>query len=145
MQVPYLTAAVERYERLASYFGVETRHPLLDVRLLRFSNALPLAQKVRDGWSKYMLRSLADKRLPATVAWREGWEEIGWKFNFKLAEALLPDSGLSVATSPSPYPVDHLDRINSSGPPRYDPDLIRSWRDFQFHLWLSRGNLVFPG
>jgi asparagine synthase (glutamine-hydrolysing) len=88
MQVPYLIAGIERYERLASYFGVEVRHPLLDTRLLAFSAALPLAQKVRGGWSKFLLRRLAAGRLPAEVAWREGWEELGWQFEARLAQWL---------------------------------------------------------
>jgi asparagine synthase (glutamine-hydrolysing) len=80
LQVPYLIAGIERYERLASYFAVETRHPLLDIRLLNFTVSLPWTQKARGGWSKILLRRLASQRLPPEVAWREGWEELGWLF-----------------------------------------------------------------
>lgn len=86
MQVPYLTAAIERYERIASYFGVEARHPLLDVKLMEFSASLPLRQKVRNGWTKYLLRLLASKRLPDSVAWREGSESLSWSFAERQAE-----------------------------------------------------------
>lgn len=85
MQLPHLVSAIERYERIGSYFKVEGRHPLLDVRLLEYSSGLPLEQKVRDGWSKIMLRRLAGTRLPGSVAWREGWEELGWKFTVEHA------------------------------------------------------------
>ena len=143
IQVPYLTAAVERYERLASYCGVEARHPLLDVRLLQVSNALPLAQKVRDGWSKYLLRSLADQRLPAAVAWREGWEEIGWKFNVTLMD-MLASSSASAATcagrSWKSYFPAAPGHSQSAGTPRYDPGVRQSWREFQLDNWLSRAN-----
>jgi asparagine synthase (glutamine-hydrolysing) len=84
-QMPYLTAAIERYGRLASYFGVEARHPLMDLRLLRLSIALPWWWKVQNGWSKFMLRLVANERLPHSVAWREGWEELGWMFTARQA------------------------------------------------------------
>ena len=77
LQSSNLTVGIERYERITSYFGIETRHPLLDIRLLQFSCAVPMRQKVRDGWSKYLLRGLAAQRLPQSVAWREGWEGPG--------------------------------------------------------------------
>lgn len=88
MQQSYLVAAIERYERLGTYFGIEVRHALLDIRLLQYSTALPLRYKVRGGWSKYLLRVLADKRLPFSVAWREGWEEIGWKFTVRQEKSM---------------------------------------------------------
>ena len=86
MQVPFLTAAIERYERIASYFGVEARHPLLDVRLMELSAALPLRHKVRDGWTKYLMRLLATERLPDAVAWREGSESLSWDFTERLTQ-----------------------------------------------------------
>jgi len=100
MQAPYLTAAIERYERLASYFGLETRHPLLDVRLLELSSALPLQYKVRGGWSKFMLRLLADDRLPDSVAWREGSEQLGWLFTAQRAKKLAVTYG---------FPLDFME------------------------------------
>ncbi len=82
--VAYLTAAIERYERVGSCFGVDSRHPLLDRRLLEFAVALPWWQKTRDGWSKRLLRHLAAQRLPHQVAWREGWEHVGWVLTGRL-------------------------------------------------------------
>ncbi|NNJ64580.1 MAG: hypothetical protein HKP16_03370 [Xanthomonadales bacterium] len=70
----------EMYERLASVFGMECRHPLLDRRLVEFCLNLPWDQKCRDGWSKYAMRRVAERVLPSEVAWRPGWEEISWKF-----------------------------------------------------------------
>ena len=83
--VPYLTAAVERYGRLAAYCGVEQRHPLLDKRVVEFFLALPWRQNVRDGWSKFALRRLAGRVVPKEVAWRRGSDHISWNF----IEALL--------------------------------------------------------
>ncbi|HLF29409.1 MAG TPA: asparagine synthase-related protein, partial [Xanthomonadales bacterium] len=80
VMVPYLTAAVERYGRLAAYCGVEQRHPLLDKRVVEFFLALPWRQNVRNGWSKFTLRCLAERVAPHKIAWRQGSDHISWKF-----------------------------------------------------------------
>jgi asparagine synthase (glutamine-hydrolysing) len=142
MQVPYLTIAVERYERLASYFGVETRHPLLDVRLLEFSAALPLEQKVRDGWSKLMLRKVAAERLPQSVAWREGWEQLGWKFTVWRIQQIRASSGVPLehmkglmGSYADTTKLELYQNLGISGP---DTDkVLDSWNHFNLYLWLS--------
>jgi asparagine synthase (glutamine-hydrolysing) len=80
IKAPYLVAAVERYGRLASYCQIENRAPLLDRRLLEFCISLPWNQKVRDGWSKYILRKLAETVVPQEVAWRRDHTHVGWNF-----------------------------------------------------------------
>jgi asparagine synthase (glutamine-hydrolysing) len=76
----YLTAGTERYGRLAAACGVENRQPLQDRRLVEFCVSLPWNQLVRDGWSKFGLRRVAERVLPRDVAWRTGWDEVMWKF-----------------------------------------------------------------
>ena len=80
--VPYLTAAIERYGRLAAYGGVEARQPFLDRRVIELCLSLPWQQKAQNGWSKYCLRKVLDRVAPHQVAWRPGWEQISWKFSF---------------------------------------------------------------
>jgi asparagine synthase (glutamine-hydrolysing) len=80
IRAPYLVAAVERYGRLASYCGIENRAPLLDRRLLEFSISLPWNQKVRNGWSKYILRKFAETVVPREIAWRKDHTHVGWEF-----------------------------------------------------------------
>ena len=89
----------ERWERQGSYAGVEPRHPLLDIRLLKFSDNLPLFQKVHGGWSKVLLRRLAGERMASSVAWREGFEQLGYMFSMRVAERIIDDR--SIVTTPS--------------------------------------------
>ena len=77
---PYLTVALERYDRLAGLYGVEPRHPLLDKRLVEFVVAIPWNQKRRQGWSKYLLRRAGKGVIPQSVSWRRDWEHLGWQF-----------------------------------------------------------------
>ena len=143
VQVPYLTVAIERYERLASYFGVDVRHPLLDIRLLEFSAALPLSQKVRGGWSKFMLRRVADERLASSIAWREGREQLGWKFTERRAKNLESGLGFPVDAMKellAPYVSQRrLEQCQSDDVFRGGASpLIGMWIDYCLYEWLQQ-------
>jgi asparagine synthase (glutamine-hydrolysing) len=61
-----------RYEdRNSMAFGIESRVPFLDHRLVEFCIALHGDEKIKDGWTKFILRKKAEKILPAEVAWRK--------------------------------------------------------------------------
>lgn len=78
---PNVAAALERYHRVAEAAGIEARHPFMDVRLVEFCLALPIEQKLRDGWSKRIVRRAAEPWLPPQVAWRRGrWRRLGPDF-----------------------------------------------------------------
>jgi len=83
---PYLVTALERYDRIAAICTIEPRHPLLDKRLVEFSVSLPWEQKVRHGWSKYIIRRASASFLPQEVVWRRGWDDIGWLFTSALIQ-----------------------------------------------------------
>ena len=78
--MPYLTTAIERYERLASYHGIETRQPFHDKRVVELCLSLPWQQKARNGYLKYCLRNVLERVAPKEVAWRTEFDSIMWKF-----------------------------------------------------------------
>ena len=141
IQVAYLTVAIERYERLSSYFGVEARHPLLDKRLLEISSAMPLQQKVRDGWSKFLLRRLAANRLPDSVAWREGHEQLGWGFTdsyVRNPELQLGFHSDKVPDNIAPYIDDRSwrERLSKGVPQGSTEHVADIWSCYCLHKWL---------
>jgi asparagine synthase (glutamine-hydrolysing) len=78
---PQIAAALERYHRVAASQGIEARHPFFDRRVVEFCLALPWDQKVRDGWSKWIVRRASAGLLPDGVRWRRGrWVRLGWRF-----------------------------------------------------------------
>jgi len=81
---PSLTVGLERYDRVAANCSIESRHPLLDKRLVEFSVSLPWDQKVRHGWSKYQMRRAGGSILPNEVVWRRGYYDICWSFTSAL-------------------------------------------------------------
>ena len=60
-----------RYDdRTAGALGMETRLPFLDYRVVEFACRLPLRHKLRDGWTKYLLRRYLERHGLPAIAWR---------------------------------------------------------------------------
>jgi asparagine synthase (glutamine-hydrolysing) len=78
---PFLTVGLERYERIASAFGIEARHPFTDVRLVQFCLGLPWQLKTRRGWTKMILRRVMEPLLPSQVVWRKDKDSLMWQVN----------------------------------------------------------------
>ncbi len=66
-----------RYEdRNSMAFSIESRVPFLDHRLVENVLSLPAELKIKNGWSKYVLRKSVENILPAEVVWRK--DKIGF-------------------------------------------------------------------
>lgn len=83
---PAISAALERYDRIAALSGVEARHPLLDLRLVELMLSTPAHLKVRHGWSKYLLRRAGAPDVPQEISWRRDKEENAWRFSERLVQ-----------------------------------------------------------
>ena len=57
-------------------FGIETRLPFLDYRLVEFALALPARVKLNAGWTKWPLRVAMQNILPQEICWRK--DKIGF-------------------------------------------------------------------
>jgi len=61
-----------RYDdRTSSAFGIEARPVFLDHRLVEFSSRLDWDQKIRNGWTKNILRRYLDQAGLPEIAWRK--------------------------------------------------------------------------
>ncbi len=58
-------------DRNSMAHGVEVRLPFLDHRLAEFLFSLPADFKIRDGWTKWLLRKNVEPLLPASIVWRK--------------------------------------------------------------------------
>ncbi|MFM9890540.1 MAG: asparagine synthase (glutamine-hydrolyzing) [Rickettsiales bacterium] len=72
-----------RYEdKNAMAFGIETRLPFMDYRLVETAMSLPMEYKIHQGWTKWALRSAMEPHLPEAITWRKN------KFGFEAPEEI---------------------------------------------------------
>ena len=64
------TMALETLDKAAAAAGVEARYPLWDKRLVEFCLSLPAQHRLRDGWSRLVIRRALENVLPPEVQWR---------------------------------------------------------------------------
>jgi asparagine synthase (glutamine-hydrolysing) len=120
MTAAYITAGVERYNRVASHHGIEPRPPFLDRQVIELHAWLPLDLRMRQGWDKWVLRRAMEQTLPQEVAWRKVRVHLGRWFTRALtvpwAANRLP------ATAPRPWLREAPDRSDA-----VQPDLLAVW------------------
>jgi asparagine synthase (glutamine-hydrolysing) len=66
-----LPALLHGDDRSSRAFGLQTRLPYLDYRLVRLVAPMAPELKLRQGFTKWLLRRAMAERLPAAVAWRK--------------------------------------------------------------------------
>lgn len=99
---------------------IERRFPLMDKRLLEFCLAAPSKLKVRDGYSRYLVRGALDGLLPKKIQWRTSKEPLAPDFALRYnaqrerAVALLASIG----------PKDPVRAI-------VDVDKLESWSTYE--------------
>lgn len=74
---PLQTFALESADRAAAAHGIEPRYPFFDVPLVEFCLSLPGDQKLRDGWTRWIMRKAMEGILPPEVQWRHGKSNMG--------------------------------------------------------------------
>ncbi len=96
----YFNTCVHGLEELLRYadrnsmaHSREVRLPFLSHELVEFIFTLPPDFKIREGWTKWLLRQLMDQQLPADIVWRKdkvGFEppQKQWMENEKLREMI---------------------------------------------------------
>jgi asparagine synthase (glutamine-hydrolysing) len=143
---PYSVVAFERYDRVASTYSVEPRHPLFDKRVVEFCVSLPWHQKRYCGWTKVVLRRAMDSDLPREVLWRRGREHLGWDFiccwlalEHKLLEEALAGDLRELAEYLNVENVRTAYRRYLSGG-KLEDDEEMLWRAVTLFFWLRRNS-----
>ena len=56
-----------KVDKMSMAVSLEARVPLLDHKLIEFAATVPTSLKLKNGRSKYLLRRLLERRLPASI------------------------------------------------------------------------------
>ena len=81
-----ITSGLSGYDRVAGQHGVELRDPWADRRVVEFFVRLPQKYRIRDGWTRHIVRTAFGLALPPQVVWRVGKEHLGWHFFHRLMD-----------------------------------------------------------
>jgi len=79
-------------DRSSAAHATEIRLPFLNHKLVEFLFTLPPNFKIRDGWTKWILRKTAEPLLPKDIVWRK--DKIGFEVPQKL---LMQNTGVQEA------------------------------------------------
>lgn len=92
---PCQTAALERYDSIARYSGVEIVHPHFNLELINFLLSIPWNQRRRNGWSKWIVRKAMLKHLPSETNWRTDWDSLPFAFSAATVDKELQNASSS--------------------------------------------------
>ena len=84
---PLIAESFEFFDRIGAATGVEHRHPFFDKELVEFCLSLPANSKVRDGWTRFVLRDAMRGVLPEAIRLRKDKSNLG----HNLAVSFLKD------------------------------------------------------
>ena len=122
-QLPHLL----RYEdKNSMHFSIETRLPFLDYKLVELSLSLNNSYKIRDGYSKYILRKASEGYLPKDISWRKN--KIG--FEAPSSKWLKDDAFMYEAIKKSAILTSVLSEL-----PDLTDDKIILWRLYNIAKW----------
>lgn len=82
-------------DRNSMAHGTEVRLPFLSHELVEFVFSLPSHFKIRDGWTKWLLRKTMEKNLPGEITWRK--DKVGFEPPQKQWMELKPTQDLMYA------------------------------------------------
>lgn len=131
-----------RYEdRNSMAFSIESRVPFLDHRLVEMIRALPNNHKIHQGWSKFVLRKMLDKKIDDKVVWRKDKKgfvtpQQDWKNELTaILSTELRDSNMPSIMNRE-YVIELCDKALSNS-----SHLSEFWRAYSLVKWYNIFNL----
>ena len=108
MRSSLVVTLLERLNKTSKAFDVEPRYPFFDRRLMEFCLALPTDQKIRQGWTRYVLRNAMEGVLPSEVQWRRGKGNLAPSF-WKALREYADDEVADVLFVDDPQMAEYVD------------------------------------
>jgi asparagine synthase (glutamine-hydrolysing) len=141
------SAGFESIDPVAAAFSLEPRYPFYDTRLVEFCLALPGEQKLRWGWSRFILRQAMAGTLPERVRRRGGKANLSAQFNDgflaferERIEAVVHGGSQNLARYVDMNVLRELYRQYSTGERRQNAELV--WHPVMLAVWLEYTGLA---
>jgi asparagine synthase (glutamine-hydrolysing) len=133
------------FDQSAATFALEQRYPFFDRRLIEFCLALPFEHKLRQGWTRAILRRAMENILPPIVQWRTDKGNLSVNIRRRLlAEretleaVILHDPGVIKAYVDVPALQAAYHRFLSQPVPSTEEDLFTIYLAVTLALWLRQ-------
>jgi asparagine synthase (glutamine-hydrolysing) len=141
--MPY---TLEVLDRAAAAFGIEPRYPFWDKRLVEYCLSLPPGQKLRNGWTRWVLRAAMEGTLPPGIQWRGRKSNLAPAFVYglrtfemkRIEEVICENSdhlGEYVNIDALKQAVDRFAADRAGG------DTIALWKATNLAMWLKKANI----
>lgn len=79
-----ISGSLENANQLAAAWGVDIRHPYMDIRLIQYCLGLPPEDSLFDGWTRYIVRKSLQQTLPEKIRTRCTKASMRSAFHFAL-------------------------------------------------------------
>ena len=130
-----------KVDRASMSTGLEAREPLLDHRVVRFASRIPLDLKYRNGESKYFLKKVLSRHIPAELYDRPKTGFVGpvdsW-LRGKLRPLVMEHLGSSAIRKSGFFDAEEVSRWTDKfyKDSSIKPDRI--WNLLMFQMWYER-------
>jgi asparagine synthase (glutamine-hydrolysing) len=141
-----MPAALEMLDQAAAPFGIEVRLPFWDRRLIEFCLGLPPRLKIRDGYTRWILRKAMEGLLPRKIQWRSNKSNLSPAFNYCLLKNGMAEmkaaEGITNERLKSYVCAKHLaDSRKRFRAKAGDRETLFLWQVANLTLWLERTGL----
>ncbi|HJR76225.1 MAG TPA: asparagine synthase-related protein [Nitrospiraceae bacterium] len=142
----FITFLMEVADRSARSCSIEPRYPFFDRRLVEFCLALPGQYKLRDGWTRFIMREAMEQILPPKVQWRPDKADLSpaftngllWRNTAQVQELIHGDWSDVGRYLNRTYLADLYRRCREN---RGTGDILTVWRGITLVSWLRNGRI----
>ncbi|WP_304141527.1 asparagine synthase (glutamine-hydrolyzing) [Mesoflavibacter zeaxanthinifaciens] len=122
-------------DRNSMAHSIEARVPFLDYKLVECALAIPAKFKIKDGWSKYILRKSYGENAPKEIVWRKN------KFGFEApSKKWMSDKSLFFKTIKQSEFLNHVIKKDSA---LDDLEENTLWKLFNIAKWAEKFNVSY--
>jgi asparagine synthase (glutamine-hydrolysing) len=132
---------LELDERASAAFGIDSRHPYFDQRLIEFCYSTPPDQKLSDGWDRVVQRRAIAGLVPESIQWRV--HKSRWDDQFKTGllvsdRVRIADAVASPGAASEYLDTDQLEAAwgRCARGSASDQDIMSLWLGVTLVFWL---------